>query len=128
MAKRLSFTVPGVPRPKERPRFGAGGRVFTPKGTQQYEILVSLHARRAMAIERWLTTEAPMAVWMHLYLPDRRRRDVDNIAKAIADALNTLVYFDDTQICELHIYKRIDKNNPRVGLEFEALYEDRDHD
>ena len=32
-----------------------------------------------------------------LWLPDRRRRDVDNCCKSICDALNGIVYLDENQ-------------------------------
>jgi crossover junction endodeoxyribonuclease RusA len=49
-----------------------------------------------------LTTR--LAVEMLLYPPDRRRRDIDNTAKALLDALQHAgVYTDDSQIDRLVI-------------------------
>lgn len=45
-----------------------------------------------------------LAVTIRLYPPDRRRRDIDNCAKAILDALQAAgVYEDDCQIDRLTI-------------------------
>lgn len=42
--------------------------------------------------------------------------DFDNLAKAICDALNGIVYKDDSQIVRCKIEKRQDKENPRVEI------------
>jgi Holliday junction resolvase RusA-like endonuclease len=52
-----------------------------------------------------------------LYLPDARRRDVDNAAKQILDSLVAAgVIHDDSAVEELHAYKRIDRQNPRTVI------------
>ena len=49
----------------------------------------------------------PLAVTLELFPPDRKRRDVDNYCKCLLDALAKAgVYQDDSQIVELHIFKR----------------------
>jgi crossover junction endodeoxyribonuclease RusA len=46
----------------------------------------------------------PIACTLDLYPPCNRRRDCDNYAKALLDALTyALVYNDDSQIIDLHI-------------------------
>lgn len=46
-----------------------------------------------------------LAVTITCFPPDRRRRDVDNWAKAMLDAIEKsgLVFLDDSQIDDLHI-------------------------
>lgn len=52
-----------------------------------------------------------------LYLPDARRRDVDNAAKQILDSLvKAGAIHDDSAVSELHAYKRIDRQNPRTVI------------
>jgi crossover junction endodeoxyribonuclease RusA len=46
----------------------------------------------------------------------RKVGDIDGYAKATLDAMQGLVYVDDAQVTELHLYKRDDKLNPRVEV------------
>ena len=49
----------------------------------------------------------PLAVEIDIYPPDHRRRDVDNVQKALLDALqHGGAYQDDSQIIRLAIEKR----------------------
>jgi crossover junction endodeoxyribonuclease RusA len=63
--------------------------------------------------------EKPMRVRIDLFLPDKRRRDIDNLSKAILDGCNNIVWKDDTQVCYLRIRKFLDKSAPRVNVEIE---------
>lgn len=48
-----------------------------------------------------------LAVSLVVVPPDRRRRDLDNVEKALWDALQAAgVYRDDEQIDEKHVYRR----------------------
>ena len=48
----------------------------------------------------------PLEVRVNVFPPDRRRRDVDNICKAVFDALTHAgVWNDDSQIMDLHVRK-----------------------
>ena len=51
--------------------------------------------------------DGPLEVTIDLHPPDRRRRDIDNTIKALADALeHGGAYHDDSQIVKLTIEKR----------------------
>ncbi len=50
------------------------------------------------------------------YFSDKRRRDMDSHLKALQDSMSGIVYKDDSQINELHVYKYVDKDNPRVEI------------
>jgi len=45
----------------------------------------------------------------------KSKPDLDNVAKAILDALNGVVYKDDSQICELFV-KKMYCTKPRVEV------------
>ena len=53
-----------------------------------------------------LKLDGKLKVAIQAYPPDARRRDIDNILKALLDALgNAGVYIDDSQIVDLHVFK-----------------------
>ena len=53
-----------------------------------------------------LPLRGPVRVEIHAYPPDHRRRDVDNIGKAILDALEFAgVLEDDNQVSDLRIVR-----------------------
>ena len=109
----LRFTVPGAPRPKQRPRRSAAGSWYTPRATQRYEEAVAAYALAAGARGR----PGPFAVRAALYFPDRRRRDADNCVKTLLDALNGLLWTDDAEVTQLEVAKHLDPINPRAEVE-----------
>jgi crossover junction endodeoxyribonuclease RusA len=71
------------------------GRRFREKVTS---VLAALGLRRMTG---------PLEVHVEVYPPDRRRRDIDNVQKALLDALeHGGAYRDDSQIVKLAIEKR----------------------
>jgi crossover junction endodeoxyribonuclease RusA len=53
-----------------------------------------------------------LRVTVDLFPPDRRRRDIDNVAKALLDALgHARIYGDDSQIDRLHL-RRMEVSPP----------------
>lgn len=69
-------------------------------------------------------TEARLRVDITAYLPDKRRRDKDNISKSIYDAMNGIAYVDDDQITDGETLKRYDKENPRAEITIVELMDD----
>ena len=47
------------------------------------------------------------------------KKDLDNLVKFIGDSLNGVFYKDDSQICELHAYKKYD-HNPRTVIRMDV--------
>jgi Holliday junction resolvase RusA-like endonuclease len=113
----LTFVVEGVPRPKARARRGAGGRWYTPHLTKAYEEAVGIAARAAGVSAPY---DGAVSLHIVLWLPDRRRRDLDNCAKSICDALNGIAYEDDSQIVELIVRRHIDRERPRAEVSVEC--------
>jgi len=109
----IKFTVEGVPRPKARARRGAGGRWYTPQVTKAYEEAVGWAARAAGVHE---PCEDGVRLDIVLWMPDRRRRDLDNCAKSICDGLNGIAYEDDSQIVELIVRRHVDRERPRAEV------------
>ena len=51
--------------------------------------------------------DGPLCVSIDVHPPDRRRRDIDNLQKALLDALaHGGAYHDDSQIARLTVEKR----------------------
>lgn len=113
----LSFVVNGPPVPKARARV-VNGHAYTPPKTRAYERLVatvaSLHVRAG-----W-RRDAKYALFVQAFFADRRRADLDNVVKAIADACNGIVWHDDSQVYELHAYRYHDAH-PKVQVTVQTL-------
>jgi Holliday junction resolvase RusA-like endonuclease len=123
---KLAFTVPGPPQPKERPRKGRSGRFYTPAATRGYEEALRAFALQAVNRSGWpMATKQPLAVTLYAYFPDRRRRDLDNAAKCL-DGANGVVWHDDSQICEWHVYRRHDAKRPRLEVTVEIAVDSAD--
>lgn len=65
-----------------------------------------------------LKGDLAMKLW--LYRP-ANRGDIDNFTKLLQDSLQQVVYANDSQIIEQHLYKRIDSAYPRVEVEVICL-------
>ena len=127
MSRKIEFFVPGAPVGKGRPRAarrGAGVVMFTPEKTAGYEALVAATAAAALAGAMRIGTsqllDGPLAAMLEMQFPvpsswskAKRARalagvewhtskpDADNVAKAILDACNGVVFRDDSQIVML---------------------------
>lgn len=132
----LSFTVPGLPQGKGRARFG-NGRAYTPAKTVAYEGLIALAGQHAM--EGRALVENPIYLMVDAFFPipkswsaARKRKaasslvwhtakpDGDNILKAAGDALNGIVWRDDSQIAFAKITKQY-AEVPRLVVTVEVL-------
>ncbi|MBA0087444.1 MAG: RusA family crossover junction endodeoxyribonuclease [Acidobacteria bacterium Pan2503] len=100
----LEFMVPGVARPKARPRFSKG-RIYTDDPTAKWEATVRAYALQATGTwarshgERWPLDAHDYAVSM--VFAGQNRADIDNLAKAVLDACNEVLYDDDKRIATL---------------------------
>lgn len=61
-------------------------------------------------------TKEELILEVELYFQDKRKRDIDNYQKLWMDAGTGIIWEDDSQIIELHLYKYIDRNNPRITI------------
>lgn len=117
----VMFIVAGEPRGKGRPRFTRKGFAYTDTATRDYETLIRCRAAEAMPCQ---PLDTPMSVRVDIYkgVPKswsmaRRSRaldgleipgkpDLDNVAKAVLDAMNEVVYADDAQVVRLLVTKQ----------------------
>lgn len=61
-------------------------------------------------------TKGTVALTILFYFKNGRM-DIDNALKALLDCMTGLVYEDDRQIAELHVFKMLDKQNPRIEVQ-----------
>ena len=121
MSRKIEFFVPGAPVGKGRPRAarrGAGVVMFTPGKTADYEALAAAMASNAMHAHQLLDGPLEAVLEMRFPVPAswskaKRARalagvewhtskpDADNVAKAILDACNGVVFRDDAQVVVL---------------------------
>lgn len=81
----------------------SGKRVLSARGraykTNVYAEILSQH-------KLFKPLTGPLRASVRLWVPDKRKRDLDNCFKAILDSLKYAnVYLDDDQIVEIHGYK-----------------------
>lgn len=140
MSDVVTIVMTGAPRGKGRPRFariGAGVRAYTDAETEAYEGAIKAHARVAMAGRAPFRYAVRVDICAHMPIPPswpfKKREaaragrirptgkpDGDNIAKAIYDALNKVVWDDDAQIVHAVIVKRYSET-PKLVIVAEAI-------
>lgn len=133
----VKFEVLGVPVGKSRPKFTTvkGHAVaYTPAKTVNYETLVRLSYQQQCA-GCMFDKDKPLRAIIRAFFPipksvskmkreqmrdlrilHTKRPDVDNIVKAVLDALNGVAYYDDSQIAEVMISKAY-AEQPKVMIE-----------
>ena len=111
----LTFVVKGTPRPKQSFRYSARGH-YTPARIREWQSNVKSEAMYAMYGRIIYTKEEKVEVWLNFRLPDRRKRDIDNLSKGVLDSMNNIVYEDDAQVHKLTITKEVDKENEGVTV------------
>ncbi len=122
MGHNISFVVPGKVIGKGRPHFvRKTGVAITPQQTRSYESLIRDLALPLMAGKKpwegcvracitgyykvpksWSKLKAADA--MSQVIPPKKP-DVDNVVKIVLDALNRVVYLDDTQVTRCFVEK-----------------------
>lgn len=137
----IQFTVLGNPVGKSRPKFSTfnGHAVaYTPAKTVSYENLVKLSFQQQCNCKPY-DKDVQLAAKIIAYFPipksvskkarqkmidkeikHTKRPDVDNLIKAILDALNGIAYYDDSQICEIMCGKYYGEE-PKVQVQIWSL-------
>ena len=125
MTFMVNFSIDGQPHGKGRPRFRRFGnfvQTYTDAKTKSYETLVKEAAIKAMGSSPPL--EGPVKLDLIIRLPvpksypkkrteaclngsewPTKKPDWDNVAKSVADAMNDIVFLDDTQIVIARVVK-----------------------
>ena len=139
MKRSITFIVPGEPQGKQRARVvfaGGRARAFTPDKTVSYQDRVRAAFFRAVDLsgEKWKPADcAAVDITAYYGVPaswskrkqlqaidgeiyPRRKPDLDNVAKAVLDALNGFAYTDDACVIAISMWKRFGDPGVRVSI------------
>ena len=125
MTFMLTYMVEGNPVGKGRPKFARRGNfvsTYTPTKTRDYETVIKEAAQKAMGSNAVLETPVTVAIYITVPIPasyskkrteaclkdierPTKKPDIDNIAKCFLDAMQDVVYLNDTQVLTLHVTK-----------------------
>jgi Holliday junction resolvase RusA-like endonuclease len=142
---QLTIFLPGPPVAKGRPKFARRGNcafAYTPAKTRDYEKALAAAASEAMAGRPLLTGPLTLCVLAYVAIPFSwskkkqeqaksgeirpiTRPDTDNYSKAVLDALNCVVYMDDSQVVDLYSSKYYSVT-PSIHITLRSAAHDRE--
>lgn len=115
----FAFTVPGAPMTWQRTAL-YNGRRLTPKKQRAYQSKVRMCAvaagRAPERVRLSRNTKLRWSVALLIACPDAHRRDADNFAKQVGDALIGIFWADDSQIVDWHVRMVVDRERPRLDI------------
>jgi Holliday junction resolvase RusA-like endonuclease len=118
----IQFHVPGNPLPKQSFKKSKKGG-YTPKRIKEWEETVAWTAKAAMGQQELLQGKLQQELLQGklkcdlVFVRDNRRRvDVNNLSKPVTDAMNGVVYDDDSQIVDQWTRKFYSKENPGLTV------------
>ena len=100
----ISFTVTGEPVPKQSFRFARAGS-YQPARVKDWQDMVAWAARQATMGHPPIEGEVSVRCWFRV--GNRRRVDLDNLWKAVGDAIEGIAYLNDSQIVHLVLRKNL---------------------
>lgn len=93
--------------------------VYSPEDYKKYKAGIAQFVHKEMGLRGLFLDEVAIEISFYRMLPRRATSkqwgDLDNLVKGILDALTGVVYEDDSQIVELHAYKRY--GEPHIEIE-----------
>lgn len=114
----MNLTLPYPPTGNHAIKHGRNGHYATPEAKAYRSAIRSLIAQQRASIR----LQGPIRVVAEISPPDRRRRDMDNAWKTIADALtNAGVWMDDYQIADLRLIRAAPVKGGAVSVFVEQL-------
>ncbi len=118
----MKVVVPLDAVPQGRPRVYQGVAVDPPK-SRQFKYVLALIVKPLAGSPFSGEVKVKLDIYRHCKsVTSKRYGDIDNLAKAVLDALNGICWQDDSQISELHVTKNL-ADEPRIELEVAAREE-----
>jgi len=138
----IDFRVDGQPVGKGRPKFTRNGHAYTPDKTREYEKKVQQAAWRVMSERTIIPAKRRVSVilacffeipksWSKqkrieaqcgLHIPSRP--DIDNLAKAILDGGNQILWTDDSVVWHLAAFKRYCDEGQEPHVQVKVQWDD----
>lgn len=137
----IEITIPGTPTAKGRARakrMGKTGiRMYTPTRTASYESVCASVARAVMKSRAPLRGPLLVTFFLHMPIPASlsvkkqvalngkphvKKPDASNVVKAVEDALNGIVWHDDSQIAHLTA-RKVYSLEPRVVVRVSEVFD-----
>lgn len=118
---RLSLTLPIPPSINKhyatvngRRLLSSAGRLYKTQVGQQIWLALAQSPARASLMDR-LQSE-PLAFSIRFFFTTALRRDLDSGLKITQDAICEGLGLNDNRIVETHLYKSVDRANPRIEV------------
>lgn len=90
-------------------------RIIGIKDSPKYRDWMELEARK-IKNEIQAPYVEPVYVYMEITFPDRRKRDLDNMAKPVCDVLKLAGIYDDDSLIEFLICRRLPPDKKLAGI------------
>lgn len=90
-------------------------RIIGIKDSPKYREWMELEARK-IKNEIQAPYAEPVYVYMEITFPDRRKRDLDNMAKPVCDVLKLAGIYEDDSLIEFLICRRLSPNKNLAGI------------
>ncbi len=114
MPKREThIIIPGIPVSVNGAWRHGGRRTFLTDRARLWKDEVAWAARAA---HRGKPIATFVSLVLRPFFPDHRQRDLANVEKLATDALQGIVFENDVQIEEIHMFKGHDSENPRLEI------------
>jgi crossover junction endodeoxyribonuclease RusA len=118
----MRFIITGNPPSNNIYYRHARGRNFISKKGKVYKESARWQLQNQMMIRKYNITDKPLTVQIIAFLNSCKRRDIDNITKAVFDSMQGVVFENDNQIQRLYIAKKfIKKGDDRLLIRVKEL-------
>lgn len=140
-ATRLVFVIPGIPKPKQSMKFTKRGFSYQPKEVVEMERNLKYDIRQQLPLGH-IPFDCPLALGVTFIFPPpsgwskKKMAELqsgkkiykytkpdlqDNLFKGVCDAMNGIVYIDDSRICQLLLSEKIYGTTPQTIIVIEPL-------
>ncbi len=122
--ERVKFTIPGEPKAKNSTKFGRNG-AYTKEKIKNAHDDIRFYVQQ---MYRGAALDYPLGIDVTFYRPHNKtskqkkkhwadtKPDTDNYAKLFKDALEGVLWINDSRICEEHYKKLYTDGLPRIEL------------